>query len=196
MVRFSDAEEHSAEREIAARLSGQMLRAGRERWETNMKKIILAIGLIAASHRRRANSPDAIKAGDVDFTATLRSREYVWDWFQPTGRYQNQYAYSGNLLRLNFAEKRGALDLDAEIAVPFCSVCPNDATAPAPQGALGLGSNYFTRERQLSTRRWRSPNSSTRATISATRNRRACRRGGSSSTTARNWRQRTRRWRR
>jgi hypothetical protein len=87
---------------------------------------------------------DGIMLGDVNFTATLRVREYVWNWFQPTAPYQNQYAYSGDLLRLNFAEKRGALDLDAEIAVPFMLDLPNDATAPAPQGALGLGSNYFT----------------------------------------------------
>jgi hypothetical protein len=30
-----------------------------------------------------------------------------------------------------------------EIAVPFLLDLPNNATAPAPQGALGLGSNYF-----------------------------------------------------
>ena len=88
--------------------------------------------------------PISIKLGAVDFTATLRSRLYVWDWFQPAGTYQNQYAYSGNLLRLNFAQKRGPLDWDVEIAVPFLLGLPRNATAPAPQGGLGLGSNYFT----------------------------------------------------
>ncbi|HXR10003.1 MAG TPA: hypothetical protein VN792_04455, partial [Candidatus Acidoferrales bacterium] len=99
--------------------------------------------MMAAGHAGAQSAPDAIKLGDVDFTATLRAREYVWNWFQTTGAYQNQYAYSGDLLRLNFAEKRGALDLDAEIAVPFLLDLPNSATAPAPQGALGLGSNYY-----------------------------------------------------
>src|SRR5579863_1788399 len=108
-----------------------------------MKKIIFAIGLMTAARAGAQTPPDAIKLGDVDFTATLRLREYVWNWFQTTGAYQNQYAYSGDLLRLNFAEKRGALDLDAEIAVPFLLDLPNTATAPAPQGALGLGSNYY-----------------------------------------------------
>jgi hypothetical protein len=107
-----------------------------------MKKLIFAIGFITAIHAGAQTPSDTIKLGDVDFTATLRLREYVWDWFQ-TGTYQNQYAYSGDLLRLNFAEKVGALDLDAEIAVPFLLDMPNNATAPAPQGALGLGSNYF-----------------------------------------------------
>ncbi len=108
-----------------------------------MKKILLAIFFVASTHAGAQSPPDAIKLGDVDFTATLRSRVYVWDWFQPAGTYENKYAYSGDLLRLNFAEKRGALDLDAEIAVPFLLDLPNNATAPAPQGALGLGSNYF-----------------------------------------------------
>jgi len=108
-----------------------------------VKKIIFVICLLATSHLGAQTAPDTIKLGDVDFTATLRVREYVWDWFQTTAAYQNQYAYSGDLLRLNFAEKRGALDLDAEIAVPFLLDLPNNATAPAPQGALGLGSNYF-----------------------------------------------------
>src|ERR1700689_3628706 len=107
-----------------------------------MRKIAFAIGLIAASSAG-AQTTDAIKLGDVDFTASLRAREYVWNWFQTTGAYTNQYAYSGDLLRLNFAEKRGALDLDAEIAVPFLLDMPSTATAPAPQGALGLGSNYY-----------------------------------------------------
>jgi Alginate export len=108
-----------------------------------MKQIIFATVLMTAAHADAQTSPDAIKLGDVDFTATLRSREYVWDWFPTPGPYKNEYAYSGNLLRLNFAEKRGPFDFDAEIAVPFLLDLPNNATAPAPQGALGLGSNYF-----------------------------------------------------
>jgi hypothetical protein len=109
-----------------------------------MKHFLLALLLLGATHAI-AQTPDATRTGDLKFTATLRSRIYVWDWFQPTSpAYQNQYAYSGNLLRLNVAKTRGALDLDAEIAVPFLLDLPRTATAPAPQGALGLGSNYYT----------------------------------------------------
>ncbi len=107
-------------------------------------RVSVVIGLIAAAQLGAQTAPDSIKLGAVDFTATLRSRLYVWDWFQPAGTYQNQYAYSGNLLRLNFAQKRGPLDWDVEIAVPFLLGLPRNATAPAPQGGLGLGSNYFT----------------------------------------------------
>jgi hypothetical protein len=109
-----------------------------------MNRILFALGLLGAGLASAQSAPDAMKIGDVTVTATLRSRVYAWDWFQTSGAYQNEYAYSGNLLRLNFAEKRGALDLDAEIAAPFLLGLPDDATAPAPQGALGLGSNYYS----------------------------------------------------
>jgi hypothetical protein len=106
---------------------------------------IPSIAQIANAQISTAQNQDPIKIGDVTVTGTLRAREYAWDWFQPTNpAYQNEYAYSGDFLRLNFAEKRGALDLDAEIAVPFLLSLPTNATAPAPQGALGLGSNYYT----------------------------------------------------
>jgi len=89
------------------------------------------------------SAADPVKIGDITVTGTLRSRVYVWNWFQaPTG--ENQYAYSGNYLRLNFAEKRSGWDWDAEFAVPFLLGLPATATDPAPQGALGLGANYFS----------------------------------------------------
>ena len=84
-----------------------------------------------------------IKLGNIAVTGTLRSRVYAWDWFQPTTG-ENEYGYSGNLLRVNFFEKRKGWDWDAEFAVPFLLGLPDNATAPAPQGALGLGSNYYT----------------------------------------------------
>jgi hypothetical protein len=88
-------------------------------------------------------SPAAIKVGDVTITGTLRARMYIWNWFQAaTG--QNQYQYSGDFLRVNLAEKRGNFDWDAELAVPFLLGLPSGATDAAPQGALGLGSNYYS----------------------------------------------------
>ncbi|HWF08391.1 MAG TPA: alginate export family protein [Bryobacteraceae bacterium] len=112
-----------------------------------MKRILLAVclfGFFVVANASAQTAPDVIKLGDVTFTATLRSRIYVWDWFQAPSPYSNQYAYSGNLLRLNFAEKRGVFDWDAEVAVPFLLGLPETATAPAPQGALGLGANYYS----------------------------------------------------
>src|SRR5215469_11034309 len=48
-----------------------------------------------------------IQLGPVTFTGSLRARFYAWDWFQPASG-QNQYEYSGILLRLNFADKLNA----------------------------------------------------------------------------------------
>ena len=84
-----------------------------------------------------------MKLGDITVTGTLRLRAYAWDWFTPaTGN--NNYAYSGNLLRLNFVEKHKGWDWDAELAAPLLLGMPDNANAAAPQGALGLGSNYYS----------------------------------------------------
>jgi len=109
-----------------------------------MRSTLFALTILAAAGACAQTGSDAVKLGDVTFTATLRARAYGWDWFQAPPAYQNEYGYSGNLLRLNFAEKKGAFDWDAEVAVPFFLGLPDHATAAAPQGALGLGSNYYT----------------------------------------------------
>ncbi len=98
--------------------------------------------LVAPAQGPGPDAADPIKLGDVTVTGSLRSRLYVWDWFQ-AAKGENQYEYSGNLLRLNFAEKLSSWDWDAEFAVPFLLGLPSKATDAAPQGALGLGSNYF-----------------------------------------------------
>jgi hypothetical protein len=88
-------------------------------------------------------SADPITFGPLIFTGSIRSRLYAWDWFEPvTG--ENQYQFSANILRLNFAEKLRSWDWDAEFAVPFQLGLPTMASLPAPQGALGLGSNFYS----------------------------------------------------
>jgi hypothetical protein len=76
-------------------------------------------------------------------TGSLRARAYGWNWFQPSSG-DNQYAYSGNLLRVNFTQQRKGWDWGLELAAPFLLGLPDNATAAAPQGALGLGSNYYS----------------------------------------------------
>ena len=103
----------------------------------------MALALTAAWANAQAPVDTPMQFGDVTFTGSLRSRFYDWNWFRAaTG--ENQYEYSGNLLRLNFAEKVGGFDWDAEFAVPFLLGLPTRATDAAPQGALGLGSNYYS----------------------------------------------------
>ena len=108
-----------------------------------MRKSLIALLLACTSPAIWGQTdPDPIKLGDVTFTGTLRSRLYVWDWFQPASG-QNQYEYSGSILRLNFSEKLNSWDWGAEFAMPFLFGLPSKATDAPPQGALGLGSNYF-----------------------------------------------------
>jgi len=84
-----------------------------------------------------------LRLGDITVTGSLRVRGYAWDWFEAsTG--ENLYGYSGDLLRVNFIEQRKGWEWDAELAAPFLLGLPDRATAPAPQGALGLGSNYYS----------------------------------------------------
>jgi hypothetical protein len=99
--------------------------------------------VLACAQTPPSADADPIQLGDVTFTGSLRSRVYFWDWFQAASG-ENQYQYSGNLLRLNFAEKLTGWDWDAEFAVPFLLGLPSHATDATPQGALGLGSNYYS----------------------------------------------------
>jgi hypothetical protein len=104
---------------------------------------ILVLPLLAASVSFGQSADTPMKLGDVTVTGTLRTRVYGWDWFEASSG-NNQYGYSGNLLRVNFSEQRKGWEWDAELAAPFLFGLPDNATAPAPQGALGLGSNYFS----------------------------------------------------
>src|ERR1700730_11238145 len=104
-------------------------------------KLLLVPLTAALALGQSADQP--MKLGDVSVTGTLRLRVYAWDWFEPSSG-ENAYAYSGNLFRLNFAEKRKGWDWDAELGAPFLLGLPDNATAAAPQGALGLGSNYYS----------------------------------------------------
>ncbi|MDZ4797000.1 MAG: alginate export family protein [Bryobacteraceae bacterium] len=89
------------------------------------------------------NGPGTLKAGGVTVTGNLRLRTYGWDWFEPASG-GNTYGYGGSLLRVSFAQSRKRLDWNVELAAPFLLGLPTAATAAAPQGALGLGSNYYT----------------------------------------------------
>ena len=85
--------------------------------------------------------PPPLKIGDVTVTGSVRTRLYFWDWFEPTTG-NNNYAYSGTLVRIGFSEKRDSWDWNAEFAVPILLGIPSNAVGTGPQqGALGLGAN-------------------------------------------------------
>jgi len=109
-----------------------------------MKDLVrIAIALVAVIPTY-AQAPASVKIGGITFSGSLRSRLYVWDWFQPTAG-DNSYAYSGSILRLGFSQSHdNTWDWNAEFAVPILLGLPSNANSTGPQqGALGLGANYF-----------------------------------------------------
>lgn len=77
----------------------------------------------------------------IKVTGSFRSRMEAWNWFD--GNADGSYAYSGNILKLDFTQSRPTWDWQLELAVPFLLGLPGDAIAPAPQLQLGLGGNYY-----------------------------------------------------
>ena len=84
----------------------------------------------------------------INFQATLRSRVEAWDWFQSdTGN--NQYGFSGNLLRLSASKITDKRDWQVDFAVPFLLVLPSAAVASGVQGQLGQGASYYASNQQM-----------------------------------------------
>jgi len=104
---------------------------------------VLFLSLLATALSFGQSAATPIKLGDITVTGTFRARGYGWNWFEPPSG-DSQYAYSGNLLRVNLTEQRKGWEWTAELAAPFLLGLPDNATATAPQGALGLGSNYYS----------------------------------------------------
>ena len=85
-------------------------------------------------------APAPIKWGNVTVSGSVRTRLEMWDWMQ--GNANSGYAFSGNIFKLSLASKFGRGDWQLELAAPVLLGMPDDATAAAPQGPLGLGALY------------------------------------------------------
>ena len=113
--------------------------------------ILLAFAALASPGRVAAQrdpapnyaGPGTLRLDGITVTGSLRARVYVWDWFEPSSG-DNSYIYSGNLARFGFSQVTKRWEWNAEFAAPVLLSLPAYATAPAPQGALGLGSNYYS----------------------------------------------------
>jgi nitrous oxide reductase accessory protein NosL len=85
---------------------------------------------------------DVIQIGGVTLSGSLRMRFESWDWFE-TDAANNDYNFGAATLRLSLGQQRERLDWQVEGEFPALFNLPGDATAPAPQGQLGLGAAYF-----------------------------------------------------
>ncbi|HVK06772.1 MAG TPA: hypothetical protein VM490_25120, partial [Armatimonadaceae bacterium] len=110
---------------------------------------IVAFGLLLGIIPLLASAPAARSQGvplGGGWTAggSVRARQEVWDWFEAPG-FDNAYTFNGTILRLSASGPLGArprADAGFELAAPLLLGLPDDAFAPPPQGALGLGALY------------------------------------------------------
>jgi hypothetical protein len=65
-----------------------------------------------------------------------------WTWFEGSAG-NPSYTFGSSVLRLSVAQRRTNFDWLVEAEQSTLFGLPTDANAPAPQGAFGLGANYF-----------------------------------------------------
>ena len=99
------------------------------------KTTVLALAMLCAT-AASAQEPE------WRFGGSLRLRQEAWDWFQPTGSFQNAYTFTGMLLRYGAKQSDSRSESQFELAAPILAGLPNRASAPPPSGGLGLGSLY------------------------------------------------------
>jgi hypothetical protein len=114
---------------------------------------LLAVSLLAglmavgAVNARAQVDLFTIAGQPVTLSAIEQNREEVWSWFNPgliKGRnYDNQYNFMGSWIRVGAGYQLDGIKGFAELMSPYFLNLPDNAIAPAPQGNLGLGANYY-----------------------------------------------------
>jgi hypothetical protein len=84
----------------------------------------------------------------LTISGTMRARWEVWNWFTPgkvaNGQDNNRYFFEDMFVRLGAGYQINGVKAFAELMTPALLNLPDNAAAPAPQGALGLGATYYT----------------------------------------------------
>ena len=96
----------------------------------------------AASVAKPAAVAAPIKIGSLTLTGSLRARAENWDWFE-TDRADPSYTFGAVQIRLGIGQNKESYEWLVEGEAPILFGLPNRSIAPAPQGQLGLGANYF-----------------------------------------------------
>ena len=95
-----------------------------------------------ASTPSASKDPFGLMSRSFSIFGSWRMRSESWDWFED-GSASSTYTFPHSLLRLGIGQSRSKFDWEAEAAVPMLFALPDDASAPVPQGQLGLGATYF-----------------------------------------------------
>lgn len=77
----------------------------------------------------------------LTISGSFRSRAEAWNWFQGDAG-DNNYLYSGNLLRMGLSQRHRDWNWNAEFAVPLLMALPRNASGPGVQGRFGVGGTY------------------------------------------------------
>lgn len=86
------------------------------------------------------------KQSPVEIHGSIRTRLEMWDWFGDDP--ESRYAFSGNILKLNFRQTNKHVGWMAELAAPTLLGLPEDAQQPGARGQLGLGATYYAANRR------------------------------------------------
>jgi hypothetical protein len=78
----------------------------------------------------------------IHVSGSWRLRGEAWDWFDASLA-DSSYQFPASLLRIGISNSGKRFRWNLEAAVPVLLGLPQHATAPAPQGQLGLGATYF-----------------------------------------------------
>lgn len=109
---------------------------------------LLVAVLCAWSVTVHAELPLTTISPKLSVSASLRTRGEFWNWFEPTGPQDNQYEFVATVARVGLQWKDDFFDVMVEGQNTSLLNLPDDAVAPAPQGALGLGATYFLHNRR------------------------------------------------
>lgn len=83
-----------------------------------------------------------LKIRNVTVSGSIRLRSETWNWYD-TNNGDGSYAFGAGTLRVALSQQKEHFEWLVEGEAPFVMGLPTTAIAPAPQGQLGLGANYF-----------------------------------------------------
>jgi len=106
-----------------------------------IKPTLVILILNAVPSAATAQTAPPVSNGEWEASGSLRTRIENWNWFKTPG-FEDNYTFSGTLLRAGIGRVTPQHDTQVEVASPLLLGVPDNALAPAPRGQLGLGASY------------------------------------------------------
>lgn len=121
---------------------------GRPTLKRQRRALLLAFCLLAfLPSRLRADMPLPQISSKLSLSANLRVRGEFWDWFEGSAG-DNSYTYAATVARFGLKWSDELFDLYVEAQNSSLMALPDDARAPEPQAAFGLGTVYRVHNRR------------------------------------------------